>query len=53
MTNLQMNLFCEKLESIQHKGTLGTTGAMQGTSRDKIYQELRLESLKCRRWYKR
>ena len=25
---------------------------MQGTSRDKIYQELGLESLKSRRWYK-
>ena len=27
-------------------------GAMQGTSRDKMYQELGLESLKSRRWYK-
>ena len=26
---------------------------MQGTSFDKIYQELGLESLKYRRWYKR
>ena len=26
---------------------------MQGTSRDKIYQELELESLNPRRWYKR
>ena len=26
---------------------------MQGTSRHKIYQELGLESLKSRRWYKR
>ena len=25
---------------------------MQGTSRDKMYQELGLESLKSRRWYK-
>ena len=25
---------------------------MQGTSRDKIYQELGLESLKSRKWYK-
>ena len=25
---------------------------MQGTFRDKIYQELGLESLKFRRWYK-
>ena len=29
------------------------TGAIQGTSRDKIYQELGLETLKSRRWYER
>ena len=38
---------------MQYKVTLAITGAIQGTSRDKIYQELRLESLKSRRWYKR
>ena len=45
--------FCEKLESVQYKAALAITGAIQGTSRDKIYQELGLESLKNRRWYKR
>ena len=45
--------FCEKLESIQYKAVLAITGAIQGTSRDKIYAELGLESLKARRWYKR
>ena len=45
--------FCEKLESIQYKAALAITGAIQGTSRDKIYNELGLESLKARRWYKR
>ena len=45
--------FCEKLESIQYKAALAITGAIQGTSREKIYQELGLESLKSRRWYKR
>ena len=45
--------FCEKLESIQYKAALAITGAIQGTSRDKIYKELGLESLKARRWYKR
>ena len=45
--------FCEKLESVQYKVALAITGAIQGTSRDKIYQELGLESLKSRRWYKR
>ena len=44
---------CKKLESIQYKVALAITGAIQGTSRKKIYQELRLESLRARRWYKR
>ena len=30
----------------------GPTGTMKGASGDKIYQELGLESLKSRRWYK-
>ena len=38
---------------MQYKAALAITGAIQGTSREKIYQELRLESLKSRRWYKR
>ena len=45
--------FCEKLESIQYKAALAITGAIQGTSRDKIYAELGLESLKAKKWYKR
>ena len=44
---------CEKLESVQFKVTLAITDAIQGTSREKIYQELGLESLRARRWYKR
>ena len=45
--------FCEKLESTQYKAALAITGAKQGTSRDRVYAELGLESLKARRWYKR
>ena len=41
--------FCEKLESIQYKAALAITGAIYGTSRDKIYKEIGLESLKARR----
>ena len=48
----QNESFCEKLESVQYKAALAITGAMQGTSRDKIYQELGLESLKSRSSYK-
>ena len=42
----QNESFCEKLESVQYKATLAITSAIQGTSRDKVYQELGLESLK-------
>ena len=48
----QNESFCEKLESVQYEAALAITGAMQGTSRDKIYQELGLESLKSRSSYK-
>ena len=37
---------------MQYKADLAITGAMQGTSCDKLYQVLGLESLKSRRWYK-
>ena len=49
----QNESFCEKLESVQYKAALAITGTIQGTSREKIYLELGLESLKNRRWYKR
>ena len=41
----QNESFCEKLEPVQYKAALATTGAINDTSRNKIYQELRLESL--------
>ena len=49
----QNESFSEKLESVQYKTALAITRAIQGTSHDKIYQKLGLESLKSRRWYKR
>ena len=48
----QNESFCEKLESVQYKAALAITGAIQGTSCEKIYKELGLELLKNRRWYK-
>ena len=36
----QNESFCEKTESVQYKAALAITGAIQGTSRDKIYHEL-------------
>ena len=41
--------FHEKLESLQYNACLAMTGAIRGTSSEKLYQELRLESLKTRR----
>ena len=49
----QNESFCEKLESVQYKAALAITGAIQGSSCKKLYQELRFESLKSRRWYRR
>ena len=48
----QNESFCDKIESVQYKAALAMTSTIQGTSREKIYQELGLESLKSRRWYK-
>ena len=49
MTNLTMTHFVKNLESIQYKAALAITGAIQGTSRDRIYAEIGLESPKARR----
>ena len=45
----QNESFGNKLEPVQYKAALAITGAIQGTSCDKLYQELGLESLKSRR----
>ena len=40
-----------KLESIQYNACLAITGAIRGTSKEKLYQKLGLESLQLRHWY--
>ena len=45
--------FHQKLESIQYNACLAITGAIQGTSKEKLYQEIGLESLQLRRWYRK
>ena len=45
--------FHDKLESIQYNACLAITGAIRGTSTEKISQELGLESLKSRRWFRK
>ena len=51
MTNLLMNLSKEKLKWF--RAALVITGAIKGTFRDSLYQELSLESLEDRRWSRR
>ena len=42
-----------KVESTPHKETLAITGAIRGTSKDIFFEELGLESLQHRRWYRK
>ena len=46
-------LFHQKLESLQYNACLAITGAMRGSSREKLYQELGFESLQQRLWYRK
>ena len=47
------NTFHQKMESIQYNAALAITGAIRGSSREKLYQELGLEPLQQRRWYRK
>ena len=47
------NSFQQKIESLQYNAALAIAGAIRGTSREKNYQELGLESLQQRRWYRK
>ena len=53
MIKLLTILSIKKIESLQDKAALAITGAIRGTSREKVYQELGLESLQQRRWYRK
>ena len=46
-------LFHQNIESIQYNAALAITGAVRGTSREKLYQELGFESLQQRRWFRK
>ena len=45
--------FSQKIESIQYNAALAITGAIRGSSKEKLYQELGLEYLSSRRWLRR
>ena len=44
--------FHQKLDSIQYNAALAITGAIRGTSKEELYDELGLETLEKRRWYR-
>ena len=43
----------DRIESVKYNAALAITGAISGTSRERLYQEHGLESLSNRRWYRR
>ena len=45
--------FHQKLDLLQYNASLAITGAIRGTSREKLYEELGLESLQLRRWFRK
>ena len=45
--------FKDWVEKVQYNAALAITGAIRGTSRERIYNELGLESLADRRWYRK
>ena len=45
--------FHQHLESIQYDAAIAITGTIRGTSSEKLLQELGLETLKSRRWFRK
>ena len=50
---LNNETFINKIEKAQYDAALAITGAIRGTSREKLYVELGIESLKFRRWFRK
>ena len=53
MTNHLKGFFTEKIVRFQYNACLIISDAFKGTSKDLLYQELGLESLKYRRWHRK
>ena len=43
----------QKMQTIQYNAALAITGAIRGSSREKLYQELGLETVQQQRWYRK
>ena len=47
-----MNI-CNKIESLQYNAALAITGAIRGSLKEKLYQELGFDFLSSRRWLRK
>ena len=45
--------FSDKIESVKYNAALGITGAIRRASKEKLYQELGLDTLRNGRWLRR
>ena len=45
--------FHQRFESIQYNAAIAVTGVIRGTFSQKLFQELGLETLKSRRWFRK
>ena len=45
--------FCQKIKTVQYHTSLAINGAFKGISRLKLYNEIGLESLKLRQWFRK
>ena len=52
-SSITLNTPMERIEKIQYQAAFAITGSWQGTSRNKLYDELGSESLSDRRWCRR
>ena len=53
MINQIIHIYLKKIESLQYNAALAITGAIKGSSKEKLYQELAFESLKDKRWMRK
>ena len=45
--------FHQKIEPVQYNACVAITGAIRGTSKEELYDELGLEALQLRRWFRK
>ena len=50
LDKVYINSFHQSLESLRYKASLGITGSIKGSSTERRYHELGLESLKNKQW---